>query len=121
MIYGIGIDIVEIGRIKNGIKKFGARFMKKIYTQEEIKMIRKMKNKYAMFASLFALKEAFLKALRIGIFSKIKFNEIQISKKKDISLSSRAKRMLNRKKIKKIFADFSFSKEYAIAVVILEK
>ena len=36
MIFGTGIDIIEIGRIKNSIQKYSDRFKNKIFTQKEI-------------------------------------------------------------------------------------
>jgi holo-[acyl-carrier protein] synthase len=63
MVLGIGIDIIEIKRIKKSIDRFGDRFLKKIYTTIELEYCLKKKNKYQHFAARFAAKEAIYKAL----------------------------------------------------------
>ncbi len=63
MILGIGIDIIEIERIKQSVDEFGDAFLKKIYTQSEIDYCLSRKNKYQHLAARFAAKEAIYKAL----------------------------------------------------------
>lgn len=63
MVLGIGIDIIEIERIKKSVDRFGDRFLKKIYTAIELEYCLKKKNKYQHFAARFAAKEAIYKAL----------------------------------------------------------
>jgi holo-[acyl-carrier protein] synthase len=63
MVLGIGIDIIEIKRIKKSVDRFGDRFLKKIYTAIELEYCLKKKNKYQHFAARFAAKEAIYKAL----------------------------------------------------------
>ncbi|GAB4128818.1 MAG: holo-ACP synthase [Ignavibacteriales bacterium] len=63
MIFGIGIDIIEITRIEQSIEKFGDSFLNKIFTQTEINYCKDKPNKYQHFAARFAGKEAVAKAL----------------------------------------------------------
>lgn len=63
MVLGIGIDIIEIKRIKKSVDRFGDRFLKKIFTAIELEYCLKKKNKYQHFAARFAAKEAIYKAL----------------------------------------------------------
>jgi holo-[acyl-carrier protein] synthase len=63
MIYGIGTDIVEISRIKNAAQKWGERFLKKIFTENEIAYCYKKKDPFPHLAVRFAAKEAAIKAL----------------------------------------------------------
>lgn len=63
MVLGIGIDIIEIERIKESIDKFGDQFIKKIFTDDEITYCQGKKNKYQHYAARFAAKEAIIKAL----------------------------------------------------------
>lgn len=63
MIYGIGTDIVEIGRIKDAVEKWDDRFLKKIYTDKEIAYCYTKKDPFPNLAARFAAKEAFIKAL----------------------------------------------------------
>jgi holo-[acyl-carrier protein] synthase len=80
MILGIGLDIVKISRIEKIIEKSQENFLQKIYAQSEIDKFHSIsyKQKRSEFlAKRFAAKEAFSKALAIGI-GKIKFHEIEI-------------------------------------------
>ncbi|QKX01527.1 holo-[acyl-carrier-protein] synthase [Wolbachia endosymbiont of Cruorifilaria tuberocauda] len=66
MIRGIGIDIVYIPRIFKTLKKYGEKFLNKIYTKQEIEVSRKYNNQEILaryLAKRFAAKEAFIKAL----------------------------------------------------------
>jgi holo-[acyl-carrier protein] synthase len=63
MVLGIGIDIIEIERIKKSIDQFGDRFLNKIYTQVELEYSLAKPSKYQHLAARFAAKEAVAKAL----------------------------------------------------------
>ncbi len=68
MIYGIGNDCVDIGRMEKLIKK--EHFMHRVFTQDERKLFAQRGAKTAQSAAAcFAAKEAFLKACGKGIFS----------------------------------------------------
>lgn len=59
-----GTDIVEISRIREDIEKMGDRFLKRIYTKNEIEYCESKKTqKYQSYAARFAAKEAIYKAL----------------------------------------------------------
>ena len=63
MVLGIGIDIIEIERIKKSVDNFGDSFLNKIFTQTELDYCLPKPNKYQHFAARFAAKEAIAKAL----------------------------------------------------------
>ena len=62
MITGIGIDLIDVERIKKLIEK-NPRFIQRIFTRKEIHYCQNKVNKYQHFAARFAAKEAFFKAL----------------------------------------------------------
>ncbi len=66
MIVGLGLDIVEIDRIKGMLDKWGDRFLSKIFTDKEIEYCAKYGASAAHFAGRFAAKEAAMKALGVG-------------------------------------------------------
>ncbi len=84
MIYGIGSDIVQIPRIESLIEEFSDKFINKICHNSEaikfnqIKLVDSNKAKNYL-AKRFAAKEAFSKALGLGIRGKISFTNIEIS------------------------------------------
>jgi len=67
MIKGCGIDIVRIERIEKIIKKWGESFTNRVFTHSERQYCEKKKSGYQSYAGRFAAKEAFLKALGLGL------------------------------------------------------
>ena len=80
MILGIGNDLVDINRIRIIYEKFGNKFLKKIYTKNELVFFSENKNKFIQrLANRFATKEAFYKALNHNKKSKIpSFQDVEI-------------------------------------------
>ena len=60
MIVGIGMDIIEVRRVKEAVEK-NPRFLERIFTRREIDYSLTKKNKYEHLAARFAAKEAFFK------------------------------------------------------------
>ena len=124
-IYGLGTDIIEIKRLKKAFKK-NKKFKNRIFTYKEIKSCASKKNGYSCFAKRFAAKEAFLKALGIGISSGINFNEIEVHNNKNgkpnLKISGKTlevtKKIIKNKKFR-TFLSLSDEKLYSIATVIL--
>ena len=125
-IVGNGVDIVDNTRIKKSIKN--SNFIKRIYSNDEIRASKNVKNKTNFFAKRFAAKEAFVKALGEGFRNNINFNDIDISNnnkgKPSINISNNIKKFL-KKKLKlnkyKIFLSLSDEKKHSIAFVIINK
>jgi holo-[acyl-carrier protein] synthase len=65
-IIGTGMDATEIARIAEAIERYGDRFVRRIYTDEEIAYCRRRRDFASSFAARFAAKEAAMKALGTG-------------------------------------------------------
>ena len=123
-IFGIGTDIVNVGRIKNSLKN--KNFIARIFNKKEIQKCKRINNSNNCFAKRFAAKEAFSKAIGTGISKGINFNEIVILNKKTgkpyISVIGQTKETLNKKfkrKKPKISLSLSDEKKYAVAFVTI--
>ena len=124
-IFGIGIDIVNISRIKKVLNK-NKKFKRRIFSTKEIKYCESRSNKIASYSKRFAAKEAFSKALGVGISKGISFNEISVNNDKNgapsIELSGKTKKIVNIIiKKKKTFLSLSDEKNFATAMVIISK
>jgi len=123
-IYGIGTDITSIQRIKKSVKN--KKFVKRLFSNEEIAKCNKQKKIVNCYAKRFAAKEAFSKALGTGISKGISFNEIIVKNIKSgkplIKLSGKTKivvhKMLKKKKFN-TFLSLSDDKLSAIATVVI--
>jgi holo-[acyl-carrier protein] synthase len=123
-IFGIGTDIVDISRIKK-IFNQNKKFKNKIFSKKEIKYCESKSNKIASYSKRFAAKEAFSKALGIGLSQGISFNEISINNNKKgapfIELLGKTKiivKNMTNKNIK-IYLSLSDEKKYALAMVVI--
>ena len=125
-ILGIGVDLVENRRIKLLLNN--KKFLKRIFTKNEIKFSKKIKNKTNYFAKRYAAKEAFSKSLGTGIRLDLDFKKIEIlndkMNKPYYSNSRLIKNIIYKRfKIKKynLFLSISDEKDYSIAFAILQK
>jgi hypothetical protein len=67
MVIGLGTDLIEIERIEDSIRRFGDRFLDRVFTPGEIAYCLRKKSSAESFAARFAAKEAGAKALGTGI------------------------------------------------------
>tara|TARA_Y100000590_G_scaffold451269_1_gene592415 strand:+ start:1312 stop:1698 length:387 start_codon:yes stop_codon:yes gene_type:complete len=124
-ILGIGIDIVENRRIKKFINN--KKFINRIFNKPEINKSKKYSSKVNYFAKKFAAKEAFVKALGIGIRKGINFKDINIDNDKNgkpkVIINSKVKLFiksyLTKKKIN-ILVSISDESHYSVSFVIIE-
>lgn len=124
MILGVGIDIIEVGRIASSYERFGERFLKRILKPEEIKYCLSNKNPAPFLAARFAAKEAVSKAFGTGIGSKISWQDIEIKKevsgKPYIVLHENGLKLMKEMGAKKMHISISHTENYAVAMAILE-
>lgn len=118
MIKGIGIDLIELDRIKKSMQKRKS-FISRILTPNEQKVffgLRSDRRKVEFLAGRFAAKEAFSKAAGCGI-GKLSFQDIEILPKKNGAPFMKVKGYEKHN----IFLSITHSRDYAAAQVILEK
>lgn len=78
MIRGVGIDIIEVKRIKKLMEEYGDRFFQRILTEKEITYCRKFSKPELHFAGRFASKEAYSKAIGTGVGKEFSWKDIEI-------------------------------------------
>ncbi len=124
MIFGIGIDIVDVKRIEAGLEKLGNRFLKRIFTEYEIQRKKSSASYHLELAARFAAKEAFAKAIKTGMTKGVKWKEIEIRSEKSgapyIVLYGKTKELYESLAIKTIHTSLSHIQTHACAIVILE-
>ena len=113
-IFGLGTDIVNIKRIENLLSKNGDNFKKRIFSASDIFYCEKKKNLASYYAKRYAAKEAFAKALGVGIRKGIVLKNIEIlndkSGKPSIKLTGKTLSFFKKKiKNKKYQIDLSLS------------
>ncbi len=125
MIFGVGIDLVKIQRIANARKRWGERFQQKAFTPGEIQYCLRKKDPSPSFAARFAAKEAFVKALGIGLRRGIHLRDVEVQRgplgKPTLRLHGRAREICGQEEIVGVFLSLTHDQDYSSAVVVLEK
>ena len=114
----IGVDIVEIERVESAIKRWGDRFLNRIYTETELKICR---DRFLSLAARFAAKEAVMKVLGTGGRG-IGWREIEIltgdDGKPSVKLYGHALDRAEELDFNELSVSLSDSKHHAVAVAI---
>lgn len=122
MIKGIGIDLIEIDRIKKAMEKPG--FLQKYFTEAEIKMFEEQGNKAAKVAGNFSTKEAVVKVFGTG-FRQARLVDIEVLRddmgKPLVHLTGGAAAVCAKLGIDYIHASISNTDTHVTAVAIGEK
>jgi holo-[acyl-carrier protein] synthase len=124
MIFGLGTDVVEIGRIETALERWGERFARKILVDSEMKRFASHRLRANYLAKRFAAKEAFVKALGTGIRSPASWHGVWVrnleSGKPVLEFSDPLKKLLSKKGVTAAHLSLSDEKDVAFATVILE-
>lgn len=125
MIVSIGVDIVEVYRIRETISRT-PRFVERVFTPEERAYCDAKGMAAAQsYAARFAAKEAFLKALKTGWRGKITWHDIEIVSGENnvpsLEIRGEARKILENLGANQIHLSLSHTTEHAVAQVILEK
>ncbi len=128
MIFGIGIDLIDVDRIEKEIHRHGDSFLNRIFTDGEIRYCNRSSSKRVRsqcFSSRFAAKEAFLKAAGTGLRNGLGWKDIEVSNnelgKPCLILKNMAEKIIKKNSIERVHLSITHINESAAAVVILEK
>ena len=123
MIYGVGIDLVKIDRMKEVVEKWGQRFLERVFTAGEISYCYEKKNPYLSLSVRFAAKEALIKA--IGSAGPVALTDIEVinvdTGKPFLKINGRLEVFLKEKSIRRAHLSLSHEHEYGVACVVLEQ
>jgi holo-[acyl-carrier protein] synthase len=124
MIVGMGIDVAEVSRIREVIESQTERFLRRVYTPDEVAYCEQFKNKFERYAGRFAAKEAAMKALGTGWSRGVRWVDVEIVRQRGgrptISLKGEAKNIADRLGVKNIAVSITHTAEQAFAQVIFE-
>jgi holo-[acyl-carrier protein] synthase len=138
MIHGIGVDIVQLARIRCAVETYGERFLNRIYTPREIEQCEAAPDeRLRCYATRFAAKEAAFKAFRDDPASDeraaspgeagraLGWHDFEVITDADgapsLALSGRAAEVSGRLGISRIHLSLSHTRVSASAIVVAEK
>ena len=124
MIVGTGIDIAEVERIRQAMERFGERFLRRVFTEDEMRYCDSKANRIERYAARFAAKEAAMKALGTGWNHGIRWRDVEVRRqpgsRPTIRFHGKAAEFAARLGAANIALSLSHTAEQAIAQVILE-
>ena len=116
----VGVDIIEIARVRDIVERWGDRFLRRIYTGSELTYARR---RAPQLAARFASKEAVMKLLGTGIRG-VGWREVEVVRQRggapSVVLHGRALLRAQRLGLGAIALSISHSREYAVAFVVGE-
>jgi holo-[acyl-carrier protein] synthase len=124
MIVGMGIDVAEVKRIAEVIESQKERFLRRVYTLDEVAYCEQFKNRYERYAGRFAVKEAAMKALGTGWSRGVRWVDLEVVRQRGgrptLSIKGEAKKIAEALGVKNVAVSITHTAEQAIAQVIFE-
>jgi holo-[acyl-carrier protein] synthase len=124
MIVAIGVDVIEVWRIKEVLARRGNRFRNRVYTEAEISYCEERSSRIESYAVRFAAKEAMMKALGTGWAEGVRWRDIEVVRLESgppmINLTGRALERFHQLGANRIHLSLAHSRDVAMAEVIIE-
>lgn len=124
MILGVGIDLVEVGRIRDSLERLGERFARRILCPAEYEYCFSHTEPSPHVAARFAAKEAVSKAFGTGIGTELGWLDIEVlrlaSGSTQVHLHGAVAQLMEHRSAKSIHLNLTHTAQYASAVAILE-
>lgn len=124
MIIGVGIDLAEVGRIREVLARRGDRFLARVFSEGEREYCLAKSDPALHLAARFAAKEAFAKAVGTGVSGGMRFSDIEVVRdaagRPTLELSGYARELAASMAVQTIHLSLTHTRETAGAVVVLE-
>ena len=122
MIYGIGIDIVKVERMREAVRKWEERFLQRVFTPDEIEYCYHKRDPFPSLSVRFAAKEAVIKASGSGVSIPLVDIEVVNDERGNptIQPGGALRAFFRENALSKVHLSLSHEKEYGIAFVVLE-
>ncbi|MBM3314633.1 holo-[acyl-carrier-protein] synthase [candidate division WOR-3 bacterium] len=120
-VLGVGLDLVDVGRLRAAMERHPERFRSRIFTEAETAFCERLAGKHLSYAGRFAAKEAFAKALGTGLRGAVGWRDIQVNdnerSRPTLTVSGRAAAILGPRRV---HLSITHLPDYAAAVVVIE-
>ena len=120
--FKMGVDIVDVKRMRLAIERQGQPFLDRVFTAEEQKYCSRKRNHWENYAARFAAKEAVIKA-KLGGAGRFSFKMIEVARgprgEPSIKLTAEARKRLKISAKAKFELTLAHERDFAIAVVVM--
>jgi holo-[acyl-carrier protein] synthase len=118
MEYAVGIDVIEIARVRKVLQRHPDRFLQRVYTREEVAFCR---GRVPELAARFAAKEAVMKALGVGLW-KFAMRDVEVTRlpsgQPEIALHRRAAELAGERGVNDWLLTLTHTDSMAMAVAV---
>jgi holo-[acyl-carrier protein] synthase len=125
MIFGIGVDIVDVSRFERFLAEGKDAIFQRLFTPAENEYCRGRKKSAQHYAIRFAAKEAFFKAIGLGLRDGMSWHDVEVVNndmgKPDLELGGRSEVIFRQLDLKNSFVSLSHDGTYGVAMVVLER
>lgn len=120
---GLGVDLVEVSRLRRLVERWKERFLRRVFTQAELDYCLKRRDPIPHLAARFAAKEACLKALGTGLRMGVSWRELEVRRESGqppmLVLSGRSKAIGLSKGATQVLLSLTHDGDYAFAQAML--
>jgi holo-[acyl-carrier protein] synthase len=120
---GIGVDLALISRMREVVQRWDERFLRRVFTDDEIAYCQRRRDPIPHFAARFAAKEATLKALGTGLRMGVKWREIEVRRERGqaptIVLTGQCRAIALAKGGSRVLLSLTHDGDYALAQAML--
>lgn len=125
MTVGMGIDVIDVARIRASCERFGDRFLRRVLRDTEVAYCQGLADPAPSVAARFAAKEAVSKAFGTGIGAELGWHDIEIVRlptgQPTIQLHGLGLELLARRGGHSVHISLTHTREYAAAVALVER
>jgi holo-[acyl-carrier protein] synthase len=120
---GIGVDLAQIPRLRRVVERWDDRFLRRVFTDEEIAYCRGRRDPIPHLAARFAAKEATLKALGTGLRMGVSWREMEVRRQRGeapvMVLSGQCQAVARAKGAHRVLLSLTHDGDYAFAQALL--
>ena len=120
---GVGVDLAQIPRLRRVVERWDDRFLRRVFTDDEIAYCRRRRDPIPHLAARFAAKEATLKALGTGLSMGVNWRELEVRRERGqaptMVLSGRTQAIARAKGASRVLLSLSHDGDYAMAQALL--
>jgi holo-[acyl-carrier protein] synthase len=124
MVVGVGIDVVEIARVRRLVERWGTRFLERVFTGDEVAYASRRRDPAEHLAARFAAKEATLKALGTGLSLGVRWREMEVRRPRGerptLVLSGRTAALGAARGVRRLHVSLTHDAGLALAQVLAE-
>jgi holo-[acyl-carrier protein] synthase len=123
VVVGIGIDVVEIARIRRLMERWQDRFLRRVFTEGELAYALGRHDPAQHLAARFAAKEATLKALGTGLRMGVNWRELEVRRERGqaptMVLTGRSRAIALARGGSRVLLSLTHDGDYAMAQALL--